>query len=146
MSKQRKATHWVLSGAIALFVLNLCPFSNTFLVRPFLAQFDSRYITRTTHPSRLFDREKWKTANADTRVCMANDLSETKKLDGLTLDELTDLLGPPDINQPGEEGLRWFIGFTAKGLFDEVLWLELTLDEGKAHGAGVRVDWNDPRR
>lgn len=56
------------------------------------------------------------------------------------------MLGPSVINQPGDEGVRWLLGFSAKGLFDEVLWLQLTLDDGRAHGAGVGVDWNDPRK
>jgi hypothetical protein len=56
------------------------------------------------------------------------------------------MLGEPDVDKPGDEGMRWLLGFHAKGLFDESLWLELTIGEnGTAHGAGVGVDWNDPR-
>jgi hypothetical protein len=146
MSRRYKIIHLLLFGAVVLIALISCPFSNTLLIRPILAQFDSRYVTRSPHASQHFDRARWKRADADTRVCMAKHLVETKSLDGLKLDELTDLLGPPDINQPGDEGVRWFLGFYAKGLFDEVLWLELTLDDGRAHGAIVGVDWNDPRR
>jgi hypothetical protein len=146
MSRRHKIVHLLLFGAVVLLLLISCPFSNTILIRPILAQFDSRYVTRSSHGSHPFDRARWKTADADTRVGMAQHLAETKSLDGLTLDELTDLLGPPDINQPGDEGVRWLLGFSAKGLFDEVLWLQLTLDDGRARGAGVGVDWNDPRK
>ena len=44
-------------------------------------------------------------------------------------------------------GMRWLLGFYAKGLFDETLWLELTIGEkGTASGAGVSMNWDDPRK
>lgn len=77
---------------------------------------------------------------------MAHHLAETKLLDGKTRSELVELLGEPDRERPGDEGTRWLLGFYAKGLFDETLWLALTIGEdGKAHGAIVFADWYDPR-
>ncbi len=77
---------------------------------------------------------------------MANYLANEKMLDGKTRSELVEMLGEPDFERPGDEGTRWLLGFYAKGLFDESLWLELTIGEnGRARGAIVGVSWEDPR-
>ncbi|MDY3552723.1 hypothetical protein R5W24_001811 [Gemmata sp. JC717] len=78
---------------------------------------------------------------------MARYLADKKLLDGKSRAELVEMLGEPDVDRPGDEGVRWLLGFYAKGLFDEALWLELTLGEkGTASGAIVSVNWDDPRR
>ncbi len=47
----------------------------------------------------------------------------------------------------GDEWTRWLLGYYTKGLFDEILWLELTLGaDGKARRAVVGASWEDPHR
>jgi hypothetical protein len=78
---------------------------------------------------------------------MARDLVARKVLEGKNRAELVELLGEPDEERPGDEGTRWLLGFHAKGLFDESLWLELSIRaDGTATGAVVGRDWSDPRR
>ncbi|MBY0458643.1 MAG: hypothetical protein K2V38_14990 [Gemmataceae bacterium] len=123
----------------------LCPLSNTLVLRPILAVFDPRYSPGRVEPM-PFDRDLWRAGKARHRVGMARYLADHNLLDGKTRSELVDMLGEPDIDQPGDEGVRWLLGFYAKGLFDETLWLELTLGEsGTASGAIVSANWDDPR-
>ena len=78
---------------------------------------------------------------------MAHFLADKKLLYGKTRAEMVEMLGEPDIDKPGPDGTRWLLGYYAKGLFDETLWLELNIDEqGKVSDGGVGVDWNDPRK
>jgi hypothetical protein len=145
--KLRKPTLILVVVTVILVGLcALCPISNTLLLRPILANFDSRYVSSQVEPM-PFDRDLWQVGKARHRVGMAHYLADKKLLDGKTRSELVEMLGEPDIDQPGDEGMRWLLGFYAKGLFDETLWLELTLGEkGTASGAGVSMNWDDPRR
>ena len=78
---------------------------------------------------------------------MARYMAEGKLLDGKNRTELVEMLGEPNIDKPGDEGMRWLLGYHAKGMFDESIWLELTIgNDGKARGAGVGSSWYDPRR
>jgi len=93
-----------------------------------------------------FDGEKWKAGKARHRVAMAHYLVDEKLLEGKTRAELFDMLGHPDVDKPGSDGTRWLLGYYAKGLFDESIWLELTIkDDGTASSAGVGMSWEDPR-
>jgi hypothetical protein len=124
----------------------LCPISNVPLLRPLIANFDSRYVSDQVEPM-PFDRDLWRAGKARHRVAMADYLADKKQLEGKTREELVAMLGEPDVDKPGPEGTRWLLGYYAKGMFDETLWLELTIGEnGNASGAGIRVDWYDPRR
>jgi len=94
-----------------------------------------------------FDRDLWRTGKARHRVRMALYLVEWKLLEGKSRSELVEMLGESNADEPGLEGTRWLLGYHAKGLFDETLWLELTINEhGTASGAIVGEDWCDPRR
>jgi hypothetical protein len=137
----------LVAGTAALVGLcALCPLSNTLLLRPILSNFDSRYVSGQVEPM-PFDRDLWRGGKARHRVGMARYLAEKKLLDGKTRSELVEMLGEPDVDQPGNEGVRWLLGFHAKGLFDETLWLELTIGEkGTASGAIVSMNWDDPRK
>jgi len=75
---------------------------------------------------------------------MAQDLASKKLLNGMTRAELVEMLGEPDVERPEQEEAQWLLGFHAKGLFDETVWLRVTIgDNGKARDAGVGVDWDD---
>lgn len=142
----RKVVPLVVLALTFMGLCALCPISNGLLLRPILANFDSRYTSGLNEPV-PFDRELWRTGKARHRVGMAHYLADKKLLDGKTRAELVEMLGEPDSDRPGDEGMRWLLGFCAKGLFDETLWLELTIGEkGTASGAGVGVSWDDPRR
>ncbi|MDY3563333.1 hypothetical protein R5W23_004834 [Gemmata sp. JC673] len=145
--QRRKSTALaVILGASVVGLCALCPISNGLLLRPLLAAFDSRYVPGQIEPM-PFDRDLWRAGNGRHRVGMARYLSDKKLLDGKSRAELVEMLGEPDVDQPRDEGVRWLLGFYAKGLFDETLWLELTLGEkGTASGAIVSVSWDDPRR
>jgi hypothetical protein len=140
-------TATLICGCVAAAFLGLCalcPLSNTVLLRPILAIFDSRYV-RSAEPM-PFDPDLWRAGKARHRLGMAHVLVEKKLLDGKTRAELVEMLGEPDIDELKDEGMKWFIGFYPKGLFDETLWLELTIGEkGTAHGAGIGVHWTDLR-
>ncbi len=124
----------------------LCPVSNTLVLRPLLSIFDSRYCSPGITPM-PFDRELWQTGHARHRVGMAHFLVEAKLLEGKSRGEVVEMLGQPDVDKPGDEGVRWLLGYYAKGLFDETMWLELTIkDDGTATGAVVNVNWDDPRK
>ena len=124
----------------------ICPVSNTLFLRPLLKNFDSRYVSANVEPM-PFDRDLWRTGKGHHRVGMAHHLTDRKLLHGKTRDELVELLGEPDVERSGQEEMRWLLGFYAKGLFDETLWLRATVGEdGKVCDAGVGVDWDDPRR
>lgn len=144
--KLRKATMvFVVLAAAFVGLCALCPISNTLLLRPLLANFDPRYVSGQVEPI-PFDRDLWRAGKARHRVGMAHYLADNKLLDGKTRFELVEMLGEPDVDQPGDEGVRWLLGFYAKGLFDETLWLELTLGEKQtASGALVSMNWDDPR-
>jgi hypothetical protein len=126
-SKARKSF-----GILAIMVVTLvglcviCPLSNTLIVRPILANFDSRYISDHVVPM-PFDRELWLAGKAQHRAGMGLFLADKKLLDGKTRAELVEMLGEPNIDKPGVEGMRWLLGYYAKGLFDETMWLELTI-------------------
>lgn len=124
----------------------LCPATNSLLLRPILANFDSRYASSHVDPV-PFDRDLWLAGKARHRVGMAHHLTNNNLLVGKTRSELVEVLGEPDIDRPGDEGMRWLLGFHAKGLFDETLWLGVTLgNDGKVKGSLVWMDWYDPRR
>jgi hypothetical protein len=136
---------FVFVTATLLGLCALCPITNTLILRPILARFDSRYISGRGKPI-PFDRDLWSAGKARQRVAMAQYLADNKLLDGKTRSELVEMLGEPDIYRPGDEGMRWLLGYYAKGLFDETLWLALSIDEkGRASGAIVMRDWCDPR-
>lgn len=123
----------------------LCPVSNTLLLRPLLARFDSRYVPTHVEPM-PFDPDQWRAGTARQRVGMARDLSARKVLVGKTRAELVEMLGEPDVDRPGADGTRWLLGFYAKGLFDETLWLEVSIGkDGIVSSAGVGTSWADPR-
>jgi len=123
----------------------ICPLSNTLVLRPFLSNFDSRYCSPGIAPE-SFDRDLWRKGNARHRVGMAHYLVEQKLLEGKSRGEVVEMLGEPDVDKPGDEGVRWLLGYYAKGLFDETMWLEITIkDDGTATGAIVSVNWDDPR-
>jgi len=122
-----------------------CPFSNKMILRPLLAQVDPRYISSGVDPA-PFDPKGWRSGSGNQKMAMAKWLDETKALEGKTRAEVVEMLGEPDIDEPGDEGVRWLLGFYAKGLFDESKWLVLTImEDGKASGVGVWTDWYDPR-
>jgi hypothetical protein len=124
-----------------------CPISDSLVMRPFLAHFDSRYVGSRDATPLPFDPDLWRKGKARHRLGMAKHLVYSKILDGKTRSELVEMLGEPDIDKPGDEGMRWLLGYYAKGLFDESLWLELTMGEkGTAYGAAVGVSWYDPRQ
>ena len=124
----------------------LCPLSNSLLLRPLLAQVDPRYISSGVAPA-PFDPKGWRNGSGNQKTAMAKWIENTKALEGKTRAELVEMLGEPDIDKPGDEGVRWLLGFYAKGLFDESKWLVVTIKEdGTATGAGVWTDWLDPRQ
>jgi hypothetical protein len=143
----RKTTLVLVASAVTFVGLcALCPISNTLLLRPIVSNFDSRYVSGHVGPI-PFDRDSWRAGKARHRVGMAHYLADNKLLEGKTRAELVEMLGEPDGDQPGDEGVRWLLGFHAKGLFDETLWLELTIGaKGTASGAIVSENWDDPRR
>jgi hypothetical protein len=145
--KSRKVTPTLAVLAFASASLcALCPISNGLILRPILANFDSRYVSGAVTPM-PFDQGQWRSRKARHRVAMALTLADEKRLDGKTRAELVEMLGEPDIERTGDEGIRWLLGYYAKGLFDETLWLELTIGEnGTASGAVVANDWYDPRQ
>jgi hypothetical protein len=104
-----------------------CPISNTLLLRPLLAHFDPRYVSGRIAPV-PFDRDRWPTGRAQHRAGMAQHLIESGVLVGKTRAQLVEMLGEPD-GRPGRDGSRWLLGYSAKGLFDETLWLEVTFGE-----------------
>jgi hypothetical protein len=109
--------------------------------RLILANLDPRYVSDEVE-SIPFDRDSWRAGRVRHRVGMAKYLADKKLLDGKTRSELVEMLGEPDVDQPGDEGMRWRLGFYAKGLFDETLWLELTNGaEGTASGAIIGTSW-----
>ncbi len=132
-----------VSMAIGI-VCGACPFSRQLVIRPALAHFDSRYMTESVDPMPL-DRDLWQRDKACHRVAMAHELVENKRLDGKTHAELVEMLGRPDIENPGDEGMRWLLGYYAKGLFDESIWLGITIKDGSASGAIIFTNWDDPR-
>jgi len=145
--KPRKVTLTLLVlTATSAGLCALCPISNCLILRPILANFDSRYVSGHVTPM-PFDQDLWRAGKACHRVAMAHGLADKKLLDGKTRAELVEMLGEPDIEQPGPEGTRWLLGYYTKGLFDESLWLEVTIGENRtASGAIVAMDWYDPRR
>ena len=145
--KSRKVTlALIVSTATLAGLCALCPISNSLILRPILASFDSRYVSGHVAPM-PFDRDLWRAGKACHRVAMAHDLADKNLLDGKTRAELVETLGEPNIERPGPEGTRWLLGYYAKGLFDESLWLEVTIGEnGTASGAIVARDWYDPRQ
>src|SRR5262249_39547269 len=58
---------------------------------------------------------------AHHRARMAYYLADRKTLDGLTRADPVEMLGEPDVEKPGDEGTRWFLGRISKGPFDETL-------------------------
>ena len=132
-----------LVGVLGLiFVVSPC---GRLIVRPILAIFDSRYVSGEVAPI-PFDRDLWFEGKARHRVGMAHHMANEGLLDGKTREQLVEMLGVPDAELPGDEGTRWILGYVAKGMFDESLWLELTIGEdGTASGAIVNQNWDDPR-
>lgn len=149
MSRKARKAFLVLIGPTVACVglCVICPVSNTLFVRPILANFDSRYVSSGQETPIPFNRDLWMAGKACHRMGMAKFLIEKKLLEGKTRTELVEMLGEPDIDKPGDEGLRWLLGFYAKGLFDETVWLVLSIDkDDKATGSGIWWDWYDPRR
>ena len=146
--KIRKAFIILIGPTVALIGLCvLCPVSNTLFVRPILANFDSRYVSSGPVAAIPFNHDLWRAGKARHRVGMARFLIERKLLEGKTRAELVEMLGEPDMDKPGDEGVRWLLGFYAKGLFDETGWLALSInDDDKASGSCVWWDWHDPRK
>ncbi|MBL8792857.1 MAG: hypothetical protein JNM56_03035 [Planctomycetia bacterium] len=79
-----------------------------------------------------FEKVLWQAGNARQRLAMAQYLADQKLLDGKTRSELVEMLGEPDVDRPGDEGVRWRLGFRAKFLFDETVWLGQTMGENGA--------------
>src|SRR5262245_12700151 len=107
-------------AAVMGSLVGLCaisPLGNTLIVRPILANFDSRYVSSVEYEPLPFDPDSWRAGKARHRVGMARYLADTKLLDGKTRAEVVAMLGEPDIDRPGDEGMRWLVGFYAKGLF-----------------------------
>lgn len=146
----RNVTLVLLGTSVALVGLcAACPLSNSLILRPLLARFDSRYMPGSTSEvgPMPFDRELWHRGRALDRVGMAEQFVRDNSLNGKARGELIDMFGEPDFDQPGDEGLRWRVGFVAKGMFDETVWLAVTiLDDGTATGACLCQDWNQPKR
>lgn len=147
-TRMKLTTHraGLIAAALTLGALfAACPLSRQLILRPMFAVFDSSYVPANVKPV-PFDRDLWLAGKARHRVGMAQYLADKNLLDGKTKVELIEMLGEPDIVQPGDEGTRWLLGYYAKGLFDESLRLELTVGEdGTARGAIVSVSWYDPR-
>jgi hypothetical protein len=120
-----------------------CPFSRQLIVRPFVAQFDSSYVPADVEPM-PFDRDLWLAGKARHRVGMAKDLLKNKVLIGMTRAALIEMLGEPD---DADGRPRWLLGYEAKGLFDESVWLDVTISpEGTASEPVIYASWEDPRR
>jgi hypothetical protein len=130
MAYPRWARGWVISGLILVG-----------LVVAYCYGRECRYVPDSPEPL-PFDRSLWLAGKARHRAGMAYYLADRKALDGLTRAELVEMLGEPDEEKRGDEGTRWFLGRISKGLFDETLWLELTMKgDGTAFGAVVGVSW-----
>ncbi len=137
--------HGAVLGVVAsVLIISLCaasPLSNTLLLRPLLAQVDPRYVTPGVDPA-PFDPKGWRSGSGNQRLAMATWLEQSNALEGKTRAGVVEMLGEPDISKPGDEGVRWLLGFHAKGLFDESKWLVLTVTEDdRATGVGVWTDW-----
>lgn len=147
MSRKARKTTFI-PVMLAVIFAALCiisPLSYALIVRPLLANFDSRYHSGHVAPM-PFDRNMWLAGKARHRVGMAQYLAEKMLLEGKSRAELVEMLGEPDIDKSGPEGMRWLLGYSAKGLFDETMWLEMTIyEDGKASGAIIGIDWYDPR-
>jgi hypothetical protein len=122
-------------------VCAICPISNGLLLRPFLANFDSRYISGDVTPF-PFDRKLWLDGKGNHRLAMAHDLIDNNRLVGKTRAELVDMLGEPRDDHSRPDCIRWLLGYRAKGLFDESLWLQVTIrEDGTASDAIIGKDW-----
>ena len=142
----RGAVAGLVACVLLLSLCAACPLCNTLVLRPLLAQVHPRYVTPGVGQA-PFDPEGWRTGSGNRRLAMARWLEKSGALEGRTRAEVVAMLGEPDLDEPGDEGVRWLLGFHAKGLFDESKWLVLTIGEdGKATGVGVWTDWYDPRR
>jgi hypothetical protein len=94
------------------------------------------------YAKREFDHDLWILGQGQRRFNMAHWLVENKILEGKSRTELIEMLGAPDVDQPGDEGVRWLLGYKPKGLFDESLWLELTIGpDSRVRCAVVGVHW-----
>ena len=144
--KYRRAGVALAAVSMAIgMVCGACPFSRQLVLRPVLAHFDSRYLTESVDPM-PFGRELWYRGKACHRVAMAHELVDNKRLEGKIHAELVDRLGPPDIDNPGDEGTRWLLGYYAKGLFDESIWLGVTMRDRSAFLAIIFTNWDDLRK
>lgn len=115
------------------------------LLRQVNAVFSSSYVPADADP-KPFQQDQWLAGKARHRAGMAKYLVDRKVLVGMTRGALVEMLGEPDLDQPGDEGLRWLLGYHAKGLFDESVWLEVTIsDQGIVSSTIIGVDWYDPR-
>lgn len=137
-----KKTNLLIVGLLLLVSgVCFCPLINALPFRLILANVDPRY-TSGQIDSIPFNRDLWMSRIARYRVGMARYLVHNKQLDGKTRFELIAMLGKPDVDEPGDEGMRWHLGYEMRGLFDETVWLELTIGEkGTASGAIVSARW-----
>jgi hypothetical protein len=141
MRRMARKLGWLLVAVGLCGLFALCPLS-----KPFAPVFDSRYVPANNDPI-PFDRDRWLAGKARHRVGMAHDLVNRTALDGMSRAAVVAMLGEPDVEQPGDEGMRWLLGYHAKGMFDESLWLAVTVfQDGTVYGGIVSVSWEDPRR
>jgi hypothetical protein len=108
---------------------------------------DSRYVGESPDTRMPFDRRLWMAGKPRHREAMAHELVARRTLEGMSRAAVVEMLGEPDVEKPGDEGVRWFLGYIPKFLFDETLWLELTItEEGVVRGPTFGVDWYDPHK
>jgi hypothetical protein len=140
----RRLTVLLIPAVILVGLCAVSPFGRLFL-QPIRPNFDSRYSAPGARPV-PFDQARWQSGPGRNRVAMAHYLIEEGALFGKTSVELLEMLGKPDFDEPGQERMRWLLGFYAKGLFDESLWLDVDVEtEGKVRRAAFATDWHDPR-
>jgi hypothetical protein len=89
-------------------------------------------------PKESFDAREWKETPESKRYVFAHDLVDRKLLNGKTLSEVTDLLGPPSSEKMSGNYLSYVVATGGIG-FNQVFFLELRFDESGQRVEHVRI-------
>ena len=94
-------------------------------------------------PSDSFSAKSWNALSKEKRYVVFNDLAKSKKLDGLSMDEVLSLLGPPDYKSPDGKYLNYTLKNAEKGEynFNSIYFLQIDFDtQGKVSSYFMRTD------
>jgi hypothetical protein len=94
-------------------------------------------------PSDSFSAKSWSALPKEKRYVVYNDLVKSKKLDGLSMNEVLSLLGPPDYKSPDNKYFNYTLKNAEKGeySFNAIYFLQIDFEaQGKVTNYFMRAD------